>query len=111
MGREQSIRDAIDSKNKAMELTFKNQDRLRQNLKSLENHGSSALVKRYLKDMSCEEDGLIKKRQDIENLEEQLGNVKVMIDTMLTTIKKHAEEAMEQLKALNRSKKVSFLTE
>jgi ubiquitin-large subunit ribosomal protein L40e len=111
MGREQSIKDAIESKNKAMELTFKNQDRLRQNLKSLEKHGSSALVKRYLKDMSCEEDGLIKKRQDIENLETQLGNVKVMINTMLTTIKKHAEEAMEQLKALNRSKKVSFLTE
>ena len=81
-------------------MTFQNQDRLRQNLKSLEKHGNSALVKRYLKDMSCEEDDLIKKRKDIESLEIQLKETEATLDTILEDAKKKAAEASEQLKEL-----------
>ena len=71
-----------------MQMTFQNQDRLRQNLKSLEEHGNSALVKRYLKDMSCEEDDLIRKRKEIESLEIQLKETEVTLDTILEDAKK-----------------------
>lgn len=104
---EKSIKQAIDSKNKGMQLTFQNQDRLRQNLKSLEHHGKSALVKRYLSDMSREEDDLIKKRQEIEDLEVQRNKNTVSTNAVLSDVKKHAVEATEQLKALKLSKKLA----
>ena len=50
---------------------FKNQDRLRENIKSLEKVASSKLTDRYLKDLDKEEDELIQARRAIASLEEK----------------------------------------
>jgi len=107
VSREQSIKQSIEIKRKGMQMTFQNQDRLRQNLKSLEKHGNSALVKRYLKDMSCEEDDLIKKRKEIESLEIQLKEAVVKMDMILVDVKKYAAKTSGQLKLLMLSEKLA----
>jgi len=50
---------------------FKNQDRLRENIRSMEKVGSNKLTDRYLKDLDKEEDELIQTRRAIARLEEE----------------------------------------
>ena len=57
--------------NSTIAETFKNQDRLRENIRSLEKVGTNALTTRYLKDLDKEEDGLIAMRREIAGLEEK----------------------------------------
>ena len=47
----------------AVSEAFKNQDRLRENIRSMEKVGSNKLTERYLKDLDKEEDGLIHRRR------------------------------------------------
>ena len=57
----------------AIEHHFSNQDRLRENLKSLEKVAGSAtcdLTKRYLRDLDKQEDELLQARRSIQALEE-----------------------------------------
>ena len=61
----------MKSRNATIAETFKNQDRLRENIRSLEKVGTNALTTRYLKDLDKEEDGLIAMRREIAALEEQ----------------------------------------
>ena len=50
---------------------FTNQDRLRENIRSMEKVGSNKLTDRYLKDLDKEEDELIQMRRTIARLEEE----------------------------------------
>ena len=63
---------------------FKNQDRLRENIRSMEKVGSNKLLERYLKDLDKEEDELIQTRRAIARLEEEdAGHVRQMNATLL----------------------------
>ena len=61
----------VKARNATIAETFKNQDRLRENIRSLEKVGQNALTTRYLKDLDKEEDGLIAMRREIAGLEEK----------------------------------------
>merc|ERR1712065_30244 len=61
----------VSAKEKSIADTFKNQERLRQNIRSFEKQASSKLVKRYLADMDREEDDLIRQRKEIKKLEQK----------------------------------------
>ena len=56
----------------AIEHHFSNQDRLRENLKSLEKVAGAGgdLTKRYLRDLDKQEDELLQARRSIQGLEE-----------------------------------------
>ena len=68
----------------AVSEAFKNQDRLRENIRSMEKVGSNKLLERYLKDLDKEEDELIQTRRAIARLEEEdAGHVRQMSATLL----------------------------
>ena len=59
----------------AVSEAFKNQDRLRENIRSMEKVGTNKLTDRYLKDLDKEEDELIQTRRAIARLEEEEANL------------------------------------
>eukprot|EP01097_Dermamoeba_algensis_P009495 TRINITY_DN668_c0_g1_i1.p1 TRINITY_DN668_c0_g1~~TRINITY_DN668_c0_g1_i1.p1 ORF type:complete len:408 (-),score=124.08 TRINITY_DN668_c0_g1_i1:119-1342(-) len=61
----------VNNHNEYIKKVFLNQDRLRENIKSMEKVHNSSLVDRYLKDLSVEEDSLIRTRAVIDQLEEE----------------------------------------
>jgi len=69
----------ITAGNERIQVVFKNQGRLRENLKSLEKMTGSELVKRYLTDLDKEEDDLEKTRTNIEKNE----NTKAVLETQI----------------------------
>ena len=71
-----------------MSIIFKNQDRLRQNIKSMEKMPSNDLVKRYLSDLNSEETDLINTRQEIAAL-----------NADIVSLKQHTEETWMEIKA------------
>jgi len=78
-------------------VIFKNQERLRENLQSLnKNHATSKLVQRYLKDMSSEEDTL---KQNNERLA-TLRNEKAGIDREYCALEKEAANTARALQKL-----------
>jgi len=83
-----------------IKATFNNQERLRENIRSLEKVGKNALTDRYLTDLDKEEDGLIQTRRAISVLEEQdaaLGAEQAAIRLELSTdVRKLREEAAAQ---------------
>ena len=60
----------------AVSEAFKNQDRLRENIRAFEKIGSNELLTRYLGDMGREEDGLIKTRAEIAKLGDASAQLK-----------------------------------
>mmetsp|Transcript_17538 Transcript_17538/g.26416 ORF Transcript_17538/g.26416 Transcript_17538/m.26416 type:complete len:190 (+) Transcript_17538:270-839(+) len=70
----------IAARKASIEATFNNQERLRENIKSLENVGKNTLTDRYLADLDQEEDELIKTRRAIAALEEEDAATKAMIE-------------------------------
>jgi len=53
---------AIEAQNNLLKKIFENQQRLRDNIKSLQKVPGTELIKRYLKDLDAEEDEIIKVR-------------------------------------------------
>ena len=86
----------ISTNEAAILQTFTNQERLRENLKSLELHQNSPLVQRYLGDMDKEEDVLIQRRDQIH----QLKNTKVEITAYLDELVNTAQGDAKRLLAL-----------
>jgi hypothetical protein len=74
---------------------FKNQERLRENIKSLEKMPENELVKRYLRDLNKEEDDLIKTRGIIETLETQRNGMQKILRDQKNSL---ANEAQSLLK-------------
>jgi len=79
------IKDSIDA-------VFQNQERLRGNLKSLEKIPNSPLVKRYMEDMSKEEDDLIQSRKQQRDTEKEKANLERVIKGLSEKIKDAAKE-------------------
>merc|ERR1712022_79343 len=94
------------AKEKSIADTFKNQERLRENIRSFEKQANSKLVKRYLSDMDKEEDDLIKQRQEIKKLELAKSMKNTLVSELIKEVKNIALEVSSELKKL---KKVHFL--
>merc|ERR1711998_823971 len=81
-----------------VKTVFENQVRLRQNIQSLEKVSQSKLVDRYCKDLNNEEDDLIKKRKQIDELSEKHNSLRAK----LSNLKLEAKSEIEKMqKALN----------
>ena len=77
---------------------FENQDRIRQNIKSLERVEKSDLMTRYLKDLNTEEDDLQRTRRNISALEEQCNQRQRELEDKQATIKHEGKEAQKNVK-------------
>jgi hypothetical protein len=74
-----------------MQQVFKNQERLRENIRSLEKVGDNPLLRRYLSDLDKEEDDLIRARQSIEvltiGLQKLTGEIQALRVALSTSAK------------------------
>jgi hypothetical protein len=77
---------------------FENQDRIRQNIKSLEKIERSDLMKRYLKDLNTEEDDLQATRHDIKAMEEQHSLQQRQLEEKKASLVHEATEAQKKLR-------------
>ena len=93
----------IETKEASVKTVFANQERLRQNLVSLEHHNKSDLVKRYLKDMSREEDDLIEKRKHIDDLKGHLQKNADNLSASVSALRRLAMTCKETLERMSRS--------
>jgi len=76
---------------------FQNQQRLRENLKSLEKVSSSTLVDRYLKDLNAEEDDLIQSRKSIDALEEEKAKLETGVKNMKASMSSEASKRLKKM--------------
>lgn len=83
----------------SIEATFNNQERLRENIKSLETVGKNALTDRYLADLDKEEDGLINTRRAIAALQEEDSTTKAMLDETKLCLSLEVAKLREELVA------------
>jgi len=90
------------AKEKNIADTFKNQERLRENIRSFEKQSSSKLVKRYLSDMDREEDDLIRQRKEIKQLELQKSMKSKLVAALIKEVKNVASEISSELKKLKK---------
>merc|ERR1712195_229918 len=81
----------------AIEQTFTNQERLRENLKSLESHQTSPLVQRYLADMD-EEDVLIERREQIHQLKTTVVETTASLEELVATVQADAASLVELIR-------------
>lgn len=77
---------------------FENQDRIRQNIKSLERVEKSDLMTRYLKDLNTEEDDLQRTRRNISALQDQCNQRQRELEDKQASIKHEAKEAQKNVK-------------
>merc|ERR1712166_599577 len=82
----------------AIEQTFTNQERLRENLKSLESHQTSPLVQRYLADMDKEEDVLIERREQIHQLTTTVVETTASLEELVATVQADAASLVELIR-------------
>merc|ERR1712166_29899 len=81
-----------------IEQTFTNQERLRENLKSLESHQTSPLVQRYLADMDKEEDVLIERREQIHQLKTTVVETTASLEELVATVQADAASLVELIR-------------
>lgn len=89
-----SINNKISAFEEHIRKVFTNQERLRNNIKSLEKVTGSELVKRYLSDLNTEEDDLISTRKQISQLEAE----RLKLETGLKDLKLSATTAARQIR-------------
>jgi len=91
------------AKEKSIADTFKNQERLRENIRSFEKQANSKLVKRYLSDMDKEEDDLIRQRKEIKKLELSKSQKLYQLTELKKVIKNASTEISTELKSLKKT--------
>ena len=91
------------AKEKSIADTFKNQERLRENIRSFEKQANSKLVKRYLSDMDKEEDDLIRQRKEIKKLELSKSQKLYQLTELKKVIKNASTETSTELKSLKKT--------
>mmetsp|Transcript_45535 Transcript_45535/g.54763 ORF Transcript_45535/g.54763 Transcript_45535/m.54763 type:complete len:829 (-) Transcript_45535:37-2523(-) len=96
----------IKTKESSIQTVFTNQQRLRQNLTSLEQHSNSDLVKRYLKDMSRDEDDLIKKRKEIDDLKIDLEKNSNKLASSVLKLRRLAITSKDTLNRMQEKSKI-----
>ena len=98
---QRTIRDIekqIKSHEAHIKSIFENQDRIRQNIKSLEKVEKSDLMSRYLKDLNTEEDDLQRTRRSISTLQDQCNQRQKELEDKQASIKHEAKEAQKNLR-------------
>lgn len=78
---------------------FKNQDRLRENIKSFEKFGSNVLTERYLKDLDGEEDELVDVRKKVAQQEESSAAKLAEMKATLLVLSGEVSRLLEMLDA------------
>eukprot|EP00944_MAST-04C_sp_MAST-4C-sp1_P004756 g4756.t1 len=99
-------RTQVSAKEKSIADTFKNQERLRQNIRSFEKQANSKLVKRYLADMDREEDDLIRQRKEIKVLEQKTEQKNDTIASLKRSLTNIVTEIVNELKAVSKKEKL-----
>ena len=99
----ENSQNLCNSKQKSIEDTFKNQERLRENIRSFEKQANSKLVKRYLSDMDKEEDDLIRQRKEIKKLELSKSQKLYQLTELKKVIKNASTETSTELKSLKKT--------
>lgn len=98
----QSILRDIEKQIKSYEAhiksIFENQERIRQNIKSLEKIEKSELMARYLTDLNTEEDDLQKTRRNIATLQEQYNQRQRELEEKQASIKHEAKETQKNFR-------------
>merc|ERR1719152_194108 len=94
------------AKEKSIADTFKNQERLRENIRSFEKQANSKLVKRYLSDMDKEEDDLIRQRKEIKVLEQKTEQKNDTIASLKRSLMNIVTEIVNELKAVSKKEKL-----
>jgi hypothetical protein len=77
---------------------FENQDRIRQNIKSLENINKSNLMERYLKDLNTEEDDLQQTRRDIKTMQEEYNQKQRDLEEKQASLRHEAKETQKNIR-------------
>jgi hypothetical protein len=88
----------IKSREAHIKSIFENQDRIRQNIKSLENINKSDLMVRYLKDLNTEEDDLQATRREIKSMQEQNNQKQRELEEKEAALKHEAKETQKNLR-------------
>jgi DNA repair exonuclease SbcCD ATPase subunit len=88
----------IKSREAHIKSIFENQERIRQNIKSLEKIEKSDLMTRYLKDLNTEEDDLQETRRNIAKLQEQCNQIQRELEEKQASLKHEAKETQKNLR-------------
>ena len=95
------LRD-LDTKIKSREAHIKsiflNQDRIRQNIKSLENINKSDLLIRYLKDLNTEEDDLQETRREIKIMQDKCNQKQRDLEEKQASLQHEAKETQKKIR-------------
>ena len=92
------IETEIQSHEAHIKSIFENQERIRQNIKSLEKIEKSDLMTRYLKDLNTEEDDLQRTRRSIATLQEQRNKRQRELEEKQASIKHEAKETQKTIR-------------
>jgi hypothetical protein len=99
-GKREVVKRKISTHQSRERKVFENQERLRQNIKSMEQvHNCGELLKRYLTDLERDEDDLMKTRKSIEDLDEEKISLENDIKSQELSISSMAKKYREQLEA------------
>jgi DNA repair exonuclease SbcCD ATPase subunit len=92
------IDNQIKSREAHIKSIFENQERIRQNIKSLEKIEKSDLMTRYLKDLNTEEDDLQETRRNIAALQQNYNQRQRELEEKQASIKHEAKETQKTLR-------------
>lgn len=87
----------IDAHQTYIRKVFENQNRLRENIKSLDKMVESDLMKRYLKDLNHEEDDLIRTTKKSDTIAAQKIECDKKVTELQFTLTKSARVVREEL--------------
>ena len=97
----QSVLRGLDQRVKSREAhikaIFENQERIRQNIKSLEKIEKSVLMDRYLKDLNTEEDDLQNTRREIKRMQDEHNQKQRELGDKDAALKHEAKEIQKKL--------------
>ncbi|CAF2130053.1 unnamed protein product [Rotaria magnacalcarata] len=92
----------LDTKIKSREVhiksIFENQERIRQNIKSLEKIDKSELMIRYLKDLNTEEDDLQQTRREIKAMQDEYSKNQRVLEEKQAALKHEANEIQKKVR-------------
>jgi len=80
---------------------FQNQERLRENIKSMENVRTGSLLDRYMADMDKEESDLIETRARIEAAEDEIASRKQALSKLVLQLTMKAKQLQKQFCMMN----------
>ena len=87
----------IKSREAHIKSIFENQERIRQNIKSLEKMERSVLMERYLKDLNSEEDDLQRTRREIKEMQDQYNIKQRELEDKEAALKHEAKETQKKV--------------